>query len=86
MNKRNSKKPDKAEVVSPEEQLRKSLLGEMKKFVRYDEGAELYSMGRNSFEKLAKEAKATYHYGRIVLVNTELVNEFMENFKDELDW
>lgn len=27
-----------------------------KKFVRYDEGAELYSMGKTSFMKIAKEA------------------------------
>lgn len=49
-----------------------------KKWVRYEEGALLYSMGLHSFQKLAKDAKAVYHVGRIVLVNTEKVYEFME--------
>ena len=46
-----------------------------KKFVRYKEGAELYSMGLHTFEALAKEAKAVYHVGNIVLINTELIDE-----------
>ena len=31
-----------------------------KKFVRYGEGAQLYSMSQSTFEKLAKEAKAIH--------------------------
>ncbi len=31
-----------------------------KKFVRYKEGAELYSISQSKFEKLAKDAKAIY--------------------------
>ena len=53
-----------------------------KKFVRYDEGAKLYSMGLHSFQDLAKEAGAVYHVKRIVLVNTEVIDAYMENFKD----
>ena len=49
-----------------------------KKWVRYDEGAILYSMGINSFRQLAKDAKAIYRVNRIVLVNTEKVDEYME--------
>lgn len=54
-----------------------------KKWVRYAEGAQLYSLGVNTFIDLAKEAKATYHLKKIVLVNTELVDEYLEAFKDE---
>ena len=32
-----------------------------KKFVRYEEGAKLYSMGLHTFQELAKDAKAIYH-------------------------
>ena len=53
-----------------------------KKFVRYDEGAKLYSMGLHSFQELAKEAGAVYHVKRIVLVNTEVIDAYMENLKD----
>ena len=54
-----------------------------KKFVRYEEGAKLYSMGLQTFQDLAKEAGAIYHVKRIVLVNTELIDQFLETFKDE---
>lgn len=53
-----------------------------KKFVRYDEGAKLYSMGLHTFQQLAKEAEAIYHVKRIVLVNTELIDKYLESFKD----
>ena len=42
-----------------------------KKWIRYDEGAILYSMGIHSFMDLANEAKAVYRIKRICLVNTE---------------
>ena len=32
-----------------------------KKFVRYEEGARLYSMGLHTFQQLAKDAGAVYH-------------------------
>lgn len=60
-----------------------NLLKYGKKFVRYDEGAKLYSMGLHSFQELAREANAVYHVKRIVLVNTEVIDEYMENFRDE---
>lgn len=49
-----------------------------KKWVRYKEGAVLYSMGIHSFMDLAKEAGATYHVKGIVLVNTEKLDEYLE--------
>ena len=49
-----------------------------KKFVKYDEGAAMFSMGIHSFMDLAKEAKATYRVKGIVLVNTEKVDEYLE--------
>ena len=54
-----------------------------KKFVRYKEGAERYSMGLHTFQELAKEAAAIYRVRRVVLVNTEIFEDFLENFKDE---
>ena len=52
-----------------------------KKFVKYDEGAAMFSMGIHSFMDLAKEAKAVYRIRRIVLVNTEIIEEHLENFR-----
>ena len=53
-----------------------------KKFVRYDEGAVLYSMGYQNFRKLAIEAEAVYHIKGIVLVNTDIIDDFLESFRD----
>lgn len=52
-----------------------------KKFVRYKEGAELYSIGLTKFQQLAKEAKAIYKIDNIVLVNCELFDKFLETFR-----
>ncbi len=53
-----------------------------KKFVSYAEGAELYSVGIHTFQKMAKEAGAIYRLNRRVLVNTEIVDEYMEMFHE----
>lgn len=65
-------------------ELEKLVQTRRKKFVRYEEGAKLYSMGVHTFQELAKDAKAVYHVKRIVLINTELIDEYLENFRDEL--
>ena len=54
-----------------------------KKFVRYEEGAMLYSMGVHTFQQLAKDARAVYHVKRIVLVNLDLIDEYLEAFRAE---
>lgn len=52
-----------------------------KKYVRYKEGAERYSMGIQSFMKIAKEAKAVRKIRNMVLVNTEELDKYLECFK-----
>lgn len=54
-----------------------------KKFVRYAEGAALYSLGLHTFQEIAKEAGAVYKVKRCVLVNTEKVDKYLENFCEE---
>ena len=58
--------------------LEKLVKGGRKKFVRYEEGAMLYSMGVHTFQQLAKDARAVYHVKRIVLVNLDLIDEYLE--------
>ena len=50
------------------------------KFVRSSEGASLYHMGQSKFMQIAKAAKACYKIGQLVLVNTEIIDEYIENF------
>ena len=54
-----------------------------KKFVRYKEGAEIYSVCQSKFERLAKDAKAIYKVGKVVLVNCEFFEAYLETFKLE---
>ena len=54
-----------------------------KRFVRYSEGAEMYSMGKTKFQELAKDAKACYKMNRLVLVNVDILNEYLETFHIE---
>ena len=51
------------------------------KFVRYADGAKMYSMGKTKFQALAKSAKACYKIGQMVLVNTEILDEYLEQFR-----
>lgn len=51
-----------------------------KKFVRYQEGAELYSIGLTKFQKLAKEAKAVYKVDKVALVNCEIFENIWRHF------
>ena len=53
-----------------------------KKYVRYKEGAERYSMGLHTFQELAKEAKAVYKVDGIALVNCEVFEKFLETFRE----
>ncbi len=65
------------------EQLEKLVGTSGKKFVSLEEGAALFSLGKNNFREIAKDAKAIYHIKRRVLVNVERINEYLECFADE---
>lgn len=51
------------------------------KFVRYSEGAELYHMSQSKFMQLAKDVKACCKISQMVLVNTEIIDEYLESFR-----
>ena len=52
-----------------------------KKFIRYKEGLELYSIGISKFQEIAKAAGAIYKINQLVLVNTEILDAYLERFK-----
>lgn len=52
-----------------------------KKFVRYKEGAVIYSMSQSKFERMAKAAGAVYKLNKMVLVNCEVFEQFLETFR-----
>jgi hypothetical protein len=51
-----------------------------RKFVRYAEGAEMYSMSVSKFMQLAKDAKACYKVNQLVLVNLDIIDTYLETF------
>ena len=51
-----------------------------KRFVRYAEGAEMYSMSLSKSQQLAKDAKACYKVNQLVLVNLDIIDEYLETF------
>ena len=56
-----------------------------KRWVRYDEGAILYSVGIHTFQKLARDAKACYKVGGVTLIDTQKLDRFIEAFEMEDD-
>jgi 50S ribosomal protein L20 len=54
---------------------------EKKRLVRYKEGAEMYSMGMNKFQTLAKDAGAILKIDRTVLVDLDIFDQYLETFR-----
>ena len=52
-----------------------------KRFVRYKEGAELYSMCQRKFQQMAKDANDIYKVYKLVLVNCDIFEEYLETFR-----
>ena len=54
-----------------------------KKFVRYKEGAEIYSIGLTRFQEIAKRSGAVYKVGNMCLVNTDILDKYLEKYRME---
>lgn len=67
------------------ENIRELVVGKGKKYVRSEEGAELFSVGRHTFQKWAKQANAIYKINGVVLVNIEKIEKFIEAFEVQED-
>ena len=61
--------------------MKKDKVVNRKRLVRYKEGAEMYSVGLNKFQTLAKDAGAILKIDRIVLVDLELLDQYLESFR-----
>lgn len=59
--------------------LDKFIEGKKKTYVCYSQGARLYSMNYYAFVKLAKQAGANQRVKKNVVVNLDLVEEYLEN-------
>lgn len=52
-----------------------------KRLVRYKEGSQMYSMGMNKFQTIAEDAGATLKIDRLVLVDLDVFDEYLESFR-----
>lgn len=52
-----------------------------KRFVRYKEGADYYSIGKTKYIQMTKDAGACYKLDKLVLVNCDIFEEYLETFK-----
>lgn len=71
------------EKKTGKEAVRETLAARKKIYVRYKEGATLYSMGLFRFQQMAHEAKATYKVDKLVLVSIEKFEKYLETFAEE---
>ncbi len=68
----------------PVENLEARITTGQKKFVSYDEAQQIYSLGRHSIEKLVKDSGARYRFFGRVLINTKILDEFLENCREKI--
>lgn len=61
--------------------IKKEMIGE-KRYIRIAEGAAKYSVGINTFRKMAEEAHAVIHVRRIVLIDTKAIDEYLEAYRE----
>ena len=54
-----------------------------KRYVRYEEGAQLYAMKLHTFRNLSKSAKAIRKIKGVTLVNLDEVNAYIEKSRME---
>ena len=71
-----------AEKKKTAKDVEKMMAGKRRRFVRLAQGAELYSMGLSSFRNIAREANATYRIRKIVLVDLDQIDAYLETFRE----
>lgn len=57
-----------------------------KRFYRYKEAAQLFSVGLSTIQRLAKDANALYKYGKVCLVDVKKVDQYLEEFFRESEY
>ncbi len=68
---------------SGKEAVMETLAARKKIYVRYKEGAALYSMGLSKFQQMAHDAGAVYKADKLCLVNLEIFDAYFQTFRLE---
>ena len=62
-------------------ELEKILAKKKKRYVGYEEGMALYSMGKISFRKLAQEAHALLRIKKIAIIDLDILDDYLEQHR-----
>ena len=62
-------------------ELEKILDKKKKRYVGYEEGMVLYSMGKISFRKLAQDAHALLRIKKIAIVDLDMLDDYLEQHR-----
>jgi hypothetical protein len=57
------------------------ILAKKKRYVGYEEGMALYSMGKISFRKLAQEAHALLRIKKIAIIDLDILDDYLEQHR-----
>ena len=60
---------------------KKILAKKKKRYVGYEEGMVLYSMGKISFRKLAQDAHALLRIKKIAIVDLDMLDDYLEQHR-----
>lgn len=69
------------EKKTGKEAVRETLAARKKIYVRYKEGAALYSMGLSKFQQMAHAAGAVYKADKACFVNLEIFDAYFQSFR-----
>ena len=59
----------------------KNDISNYKKFIRYDEGTEIYGIGLTKLKEIARKANATYKINRLVLINMDILDNYLNEYR-----
>lgn len=62
-------------------ELEKILAGKKKKYIRYEEGITLYSMGKIPLRELAQEAHALLRIKKMAIVDLDILGDYLEQHR-----
>lgn len=62
-------------------ELEKILAGKKKKYIRYEEGITLYSMGKIPLRQLAQEAHALLRIKKMAIVDLDILDDYLEQHR-----
>jgi len=67
--------------MRPLSQAAREARSKRKQYVKYQEGAELYSMGVCKFKQMAHECEAIIKVGKCVYVDLETFDKYFQSFR-----